>query len=87
MRPYDTYRMELLVAFLVRVGLYGGIVAVLAIMFAACSPISPGSIFPSTEKILPPLALAPVDESGTRNGIPQDGGCHEKSDSSLRRPL
>lgn len=86
MRPYDTYRMELLAAFLVRVGLYGGIVAILAMIFTGCSPTSPKDVIPSGMS-LPPLAIMPDVESRTRNDIPQDGGCHEKSDSSLRRPL
>jgi hypothetical protein len=86
MRPYDTYRMELLVAFLVRVGLYGGIVAILATLIAGCSPTSPKDVIPSGMS-LPPLAIMPEVESRTRNDIPQDGGCHEKSDSSSRRPL
>lgn len=84
MRPYDTYRMELLVAFLVRVGLYGGIVAVLAMILANCSPPSAGDML---KGISPPLAITPGDESRTRNPIPPSGGCDEKSDSSLRRPL
>lgn len=84
MRPYDTYRMELLVAFLVRVGLYGGIVAILAMILANCSPPSAGDML---KGISPPLAIMPGDESKTRNDKPHDGGCHEKSDSSLRRPL
>lgn len=84
MRPYDTYRMELLVAFLVRVGLYGGVVAILAMILANCSPPTAGDML---KGISPPLAITPGDGSRTRNDTPQDGGCHEKSDSSLRRPL
>lgn len=84
MRPYDTYRMELLVAFLVRVGLYGGIVAILAMILTNCSPFSTSDVLKSP---LPPLAIMPGEESRTRNPIPPSGGCDEKSDSSLRRPL
>lgn len=83
MHRHDSYYTGLLVASLLRCGIYVGLVAILA-MTAACSP------FPTAKSILPSMS-ADADVSRregdqTRNHEPL-GGCDEKSDRSLRKPL
>lgn len=86
MRPYDSYKADLVFAFVFRVGLYVWILAVLALI-AACSPFgNPREIIPPGV-ISAPQAISPVDGvNGTRSDTPQDGGCHEKSDRTPGRP-
>lgn len=87
MDHHSSYRSDLLLAWLLRVGLLCGVLACLAM--TACSV----DLDRSSGGRLPPLALGPEiiqdgSGAGTRNDIPlNDGGCHEKSDSSLREPL
>lgn len=80
----DSYYRGLVVASVLRVGLYVGVLAILAIM-SACSPL------PKVQSILPSMSAdADVnrrDGDQTRNDEPHSGGCHEKSDRSLGKPL
>jgi len=84
MRPNDTYIADLVLAWVFRVGMYGGVLAIMA-MTTACSPTLPDPL-----NLLPKRSAAPGvtqgEDSQTRNyNTPYDGGCNEKSDSSLRK--
>jgi hypothetical protein len=87
MRPNDSYRSDLLLAWVFRLGLYLGIGAILATTLGNCSPL------PKTSDILPSMSAVtlPVrgagEEARTRNDTPTNGGCHEKSDLTPREPL
>lgn len=81
----DGYYSDLLVAFVLRSGLFLGIVAILAMVLSGCSRSGPQDILPSMPAVNPQIAEGGED-SQTRNQIPQRG-CDEKSDSSLKRPL
>jgi hypothetical protein len=80
------YYAGLLVAWLVRLGLYAGIVVIFATALAGCNPLRPTDILPSMPA-KPPLVIGEERETSARNDSPQSGGCHEKSDLSLRKPL
>lgn len=87
MDRHSSYHTDLLVAWVLRIGLLSGVLACLAMTSCTIRGES------TSEGRLPPLALAPEitqegSLAGTRNDTPpNDGGCHEKSDSSLREPL
>lgn len=86
MAPRSSYYVDLGIAWVFRVGLLCGVLAVLAM--TACSlPID--TSMPDRKSgiaVRPPIAVG-EKEAMTRNDTPQQGGCHEKSDSSLKEPL
>lgn len=84
MPTYDSYYTGLVVAWLLRCGLYGGLLAIMAISFAGCSVPKPTDILP---RMSASTDISQREGTQTRNDEPQSGGCHEKSDSSLRKPL
>lgn len=85
MPTHNSYYRGALAAWLFRCWVYAWVLAIMALTFAGCSVPKPTDILPSMS--------VPTDFSGrregtqTRNDEPQSGGCHEKSDSSLRKPL
>lgn len=80
----DSYRSGLVLAWMLRIGLYVGVLAILAITFTGCSVPKPSDILP---KISADTAISSGEGNRTRNDEPQSGGCHEKSDYSPRKPL
>lgn len=80
----DSYYRGTMVAWILRIGLYAGVLAIMAITFVGCS-------VPKASDILPSMSassdISRREGTQTRNDEPQSGGCHEKSDSSLRKPL
>jgi hypothetical protein len=84
MKLSDAYYADLVLAFHVRLWLYGGILAVLAIILSGCTGDRPQNILPSMSADSQPLAEGEGDQ--TRNQIPHRG-CDEKSDSALKKPL
>ena len=84
MNTRDTYTFGLVVASLVRVGLLCGLLAIMAINFIACSVPTPSSMLKSMSA---DADISRREGTQTRNDEPQSGGCHEKSDSSLRGPV
>jgi hypothetical protein len=85
MHRYDSYYRGLVVASVLRFGLFTGLMAILAIMSGCSVPWSnPRNILPSMS------ADADVNRregDQTRNHVPPCGGNDEKSDRSLRKPL
>jgi hypothetical protein len=86
MNSSDGYRQDLFLAFLFRVGLFCGMLAVIAIILLGCSRSGPEDVLPSTSAARP-LFLGPGEASQTRSQLPYNKECDEKSDSSLRKPL
>lgn len=84
MSTYDSYYRGAVVAWLLRIGLYGGIMAISAIVLSGCSVPKPLNILPSMSA---DADISRREGHQTRNDEPHSGGCHEKSDSSLRKPL
>lgn len=80
----DAYTSDLLVAWLFRLGLLCGLLAIMALTFAACSVPTPTDIL---QKMSANARITGGEGTQTRNDEPPSGGCHEKSDSSLRKPL
>ena len=84
MTNWDGYTLDWILANLFRVGMFCGVLAIMA-MTSGCSPFSkPTDILPSMSGGA--LSLRADSEDQTRSHIPQRG-CDEKSDSSLKRPL
>lgn len=80
----DSYYRGLVVASLLRVGMYVGLMAIFA-MTVSCSPsINPKNILPSMSA---DADISRREGDQTRNHEPQSGGCDEKSDRALGRPL
>lgn len=80
----DSYYTGLVVASLLRIGMYVGLLAIAALTFA-CSPnIGPRDILP---RMSAEADINRREGNQTRNDEPQSGGCHEKSDRSLGKPL
>lgn len=79
-----SYYTDFVVAFLLRLGIVCGLLAIMAMM-SGCSP------FGSAKEILPKFSadadISQREGNQTRNYNPNNGGCNEKSDSSLRGPL
>lgn len=89
MRYYDSsYWTGIVVAWMLRLGLFIGLLAILAL--AGCSPLG-GVSLPTFGKAVPPELLSGGNRettAGTRNDIPpNNGGCHEKSDSAPYKAL
>lgn len=86
MHDHGSYHTDLVVASLLRVGLVCGLLAIMAMMSACTVPT-----FPSAKEILPKFSadadISQREGNQTRNYNPNNGGCNEKSDSSLRGPL
>jgi len=91
MNSSDGYFQDLFLSWLLRLGMLIGILAVLAIVLPGCSRDGSTSVLPfntvGTEAARPPLNLGAGDASQTRNELPYNKECHEKSDSSLTKPL
>lgn len=86
MNSRDGYYQDLLLASLLRIGLLIGIMAVSAIILSGCTRSGSEDVLPSTSAARP-LFLGPGEAGQTRNELPYNKECHEKSDSSLRKPL
>ena len=84
MNDHEIYYADLTVSWVVRIGLYLGILAILATILSGCNRGAPQDILPSMSSERQQLADGDGDQ--TRNQIPNKG-CDEKSDSSLRKPL
>lgn len=84
MQPNDSYRTGLVVASVLRVGMLLWLLAIMAMTFVACSVPNPRDILP---RMSADADISRREEAQTRNDKPHSGGCHEKSDSSLRKPL
>lgn len=85
MSSLDAYYTDLVVAFVVRLGLFLGILATIAIVLSGCARDNPQDILPSMSADSQPIT-ADGETDLTRNQQPHRG-CDEKSDSSLRKPL
>lgn len=81
----DGYYTDLWIAFVLRSGLFCGILAILAIVLSGCSRSGPQDILPSMSAVTDPI-VGQGEDSQTRNQLPHRG-CDEKSDSSLKKPL
>lgn len=84
MKLHDGYYQDLFLAFLFRFWLTLGGLCVIALVAIGCSRSETGSPSLDGSAVRVPLELG--EGARTRNQLPQ-GGCDEKSDSSLRRPL
>jgi len=84
MNNHGLYYADLTVSWVVRFGLYLGILAIIAIILSGCNRNAPQDILPSMSSERQQLADGDGDQ--TRNQIPHRG-CDEKSDSSLKKPL
>ncbi len=84
MNSSDDYYKDLTISWVVRIGLYLGGVAVLAMVLSGCGRSNPQDILPSMSSLSSPLESGETDQ--TRNRLPHRG-CDEKSDSSLSKPL
>jgi hypothetical protein len=84
MNDHGLYYADLSVAWVVRLGLYLGIMAIFAIILSGCNRGAPQDILPSMSSERQQLADGDGDQ--TRNHEPHRG-CDEKSDSSLKKPL
>lgn len=84
MHSNDSYYRGLVVASVLRVGLLVGVLAIMAMTFAGCSVPNPRDILP---RMSADADISRREGTQTRNDEPLSGGCHEKSDSSLRKPL
>lgn len=84
MQNRDEYFTGLVVAFLLRFGMLCGLLAIMAMM-SACSPTT--KAVEALKEFSADADISRREGNQTRNYIPPDGGCNEKSDSSLRKPL
>lgn len=84
MKTRDAYMADFVVACVVRLWLYGGLLAILAIMLSACTVGGPQDLLSNRPAVKSPLG----DDQGygTRNRQPQ-GGCDEKSGTTPNKPL
>jgi hypothetical protein len=84
MKPTDGYYSDLLLASLLRLGLFLGILSIIAVVSSGCSRDENRDVSPFGKLAArDPLDLG--EAAQTRNRLPQ-GGCDEKSDSSLTGP-
>lgn len=81
----DAYHADLVFAFVVRLGIWGGLVAILATMLAACSVTAPQDLLANRPAVVK-SPLGDDQEAETRNRQPQ-GGCDEKSGYTPTLPL
>lgn len=84
MKNQDGYWNDLVLAFVLRGWLLGGIMAISAIVLAGCTVSNPMDLFRSSPAVSGSLNRG--EGAQTRNRLPQ-GGCDEKSDSSPLKPL
>lgn len=84
MKSRDAYMADFVFACVVRFGLYGGLMAILAIMLANCTFSGPQDLLSNRPAVKSPLG--DDQEYGTRNRQPQ-GGCDEKSGTAPKQPL
>jgi hypothetical protein len=85
MKLSDGYYADLVLATLFRVGFTLGILCIIAVVSSGCSrttPTEPVSLDAGAVR----RQLDDGEAAQTRNRLPQ-GGCDEKSDSSLTGPL
>jgi len=91
MNSSDDYYTDLSISWLVRLGMLIGIVAILAIVLSGCSRDGSTSVLPfnkvASDTERPPLSLGAGEAGLTRNELPYNKECHEKSDSSLTKTL
>jgi len=85
MQSSDAYRTDLVLAWVFRVGLYCGTLAILTLVLISCSPRGSTDILPSMSADSRPVR--PVEKRLDSESTTQPLGCDEKSDSSLKRPL
>lgn len=84
MKTRDAYMADIVVACVARIGLYGGLLAILAIMLSACTVSGPQDLLSGRPVVKSPLG--DEQQNGTRNRQPQ-GGCDEKSGSTPTESL
>lgn len=84
MKPRDDYLLELLVACVVRYGLYCGSICLLAFALVGCTVGGPQDLLSGRPVVNSPLGDDRADR--TRNQQPQ-GGCDEKSGTTPTEPL
>lgn len=84
MKTRDAYMADFVLACVLRFGIYGGLLAILAIMLAACTVSDPRDLLSNRPAVKSPLG----DDQGygTRNRQPQ-GGCDEKSGTTPNEPV
>nr|QDH90332.1 MAG: hypothetical protein H2RhizoL4914350_000002 [Leviviridae sp.] len=89
MSRHSAYHSDIVLAFLIRLWLILGILAISAIVLAGCSGSrTQDDVFPRKKEDTSSgtQQLAEGEGNQTRNHQPQRG-CDEKSDSALTRPL
>lgn len=84
MSALNSYYRGTMVAWLFRFWVYTWVVAILALTLGACSVPKPTDIL---TRMSASTDVSQREGTQTRNDEPQSGGCHEKSDGSLRKPL
>lgn len=84
MTTRDAYMADLVLSGVLRLGLYGGILAILAIVLSGCSISEPLDLLSGRPKV--PQSLTGGDAAGTRNQQPH-GGCDEKSGTTPTESL
>nr|QDH88742.1 MAG: hypothetical protein H1Rhizo26FD795_000003 [Leviviridae sp.] len=84
----DGYYKDLSLTLSVRLGICAGLICIATYILSGCSQVQDRDPFPRRGPgVVERGELPPVGEATqTRNRLPQ-GGCDEKSDSSLREPL
>lgn len=84
MTTRDAYMADIMVGVVVRIGMYCGILAILAIVLSGCSISEPLDLLSGRPKV--PQSLTGGDAAGTRNQQPH-GGCDEKSGTTPTESL
>lgn len=85
----DGYFTDLFLTISVRLGLLAGIICITAVILSGCTREPDRDPFPRKSLgngAVERLPLEGGEATQTRNRFPQ-GGCDEKSDSSLKEPL
>lgn len=84
MTTRDAYMADLVLSGVLRLGLYGGILAILAIVLSGCSNSGPQDLLSGRPAV--PRSLTEGDAAETRNRQPH-GGCDEKSGTTPTWPM
>lgn len=84
MKSRDAYMADFVLACVFRFGLYGGLLAICAIMLTNCTYSGPQDLLSGRPAVKSPLG--DEQEYGTRNRQPH-GGCDEKSGTTPIQPL
>lgn len=84
MTTRDAYMADLVLSGVLRLGMYGGILAILAIVLSGCSKDGPQDLLSGRPAVRESLTHG--DAAETRNRQPH-GGCDEKSGTTPTWPM